>query len=381
MKNKLIYCNNAASSWPKPAEVLEAVQESLKCPYFERGRSSIEGLQDYLGLARESLATFFNCPDPDHVIFTQNATDSLNMLIHGFCNNTDEPVHVLTSELEHNSVLRPLSTLESKGKVSLSIVPAEGGYISKESVEDLLLPETKLAVFTHGSNVLGTIQNIEKTGKMLHNNSVFFIVDGAQTAGMVPVDFNRLPVDAFVFTGHKYLFGLPGTGGFLIKDYKQIEPVRQGGTGTDSGNLKHPEEMPERFEAGTHNYPGIVSLWAGTRYITSQGPDKIHNHCKKLTHFIIDELKDYENITLDNPDPDLPVISLSIESLGCDDVGYILLKKYSVIVRTGLHCAPLLHKKLNESKGTTRISLSFLNTPEECCFISRAVKEIAKRAH
>ncbi len=169
MKNKLIYCNNAASSWPKPAEVLEAVQESLKCPYFERGRSSIEGLQDYLGLARESLATFFNCPDPDHVIFTQNATDSLNMLIHGFCNNTDEPVHVLTSELEHNSVLRPLSTLESKGKVSLSIVPAEGGYISKESVEDLLLPETKLAVFTHGSNVLGTIQNIEKTGKMLHN--------------------------------------------------------------------------------------------------------------------------------------------------------------------------------------------------------------------
>ena len=376
----LVYCNNAASTWPKPPMVIDAVVESLRLPYFEAGRSTIKGLQDYPELAREILGTFLGAESPDQVIFTQNATDSLNLLIHGFCARAKAPFHVLTSDIEHNSVLRPLKTLESLGKIRLTIIETDNGYIRPGSVESAVTPDTRLAVFSHGSNVLGTLQDIHAIGECLQDQNVMFIVDGAQTAGLVGIDFHRTPVDAFVFTGHKFLFGLPGIGGFLIRDPSSVDACKQGGTGVDSGSLFQPDDLPLKFETGTHNYPGIVSLLAGTRFVEETTIAKIQEKCRAMMVSIIEGLKDYRNVIIDTPAPDLPVLSLNINSLDSDDVGFILLKKYHIIVRTGLHCAPLIHDRMNGKQGSVRISLSCLNTPEECQYVTETIGEVARSA-
>ena len=185
---------------------------------------------------REILATFFNASPADHFVFTQNATDSLNMAIHGFLHHLGGTFHVLTTELEHNAVLRPLRTLEQEGRISLSIIPFdERGYISLDTIKNAIRDDTRLTVMTHGSNVIGTIQDISRIGEYLRANGIFFIVDGAQTTGQIPVDLGEMPCDVFAFTGHKALFGIPGIGGFFIRDPSQVDPVRQGGTGANSG--------------------------------------------------------------------------------------------------------------------------------------------------
>ncbi len=380
MEHDIVYFNNAASSWPKPPEVVDAVVSSFELPYFEAGRSTIEGLHDYPEIARETLCSFFGAESPDQVVFTQNATDSLNILIHGFCLRNKEKFHVITSDLEHNSVLRPLKTLEARGRIRLTVVPSDRGYVSPDSVESALMRDTRLAVLSHGSNVLGTEQDLRETGKCLRDYGVMFVADGAQTAGLAPIGFDRTAVDAFVFTGHKYLFGFPGIGGFLLKDPDRVDPFRQGGTGVDSGNLFHPGEPPLKYEAGTHNYPGIVSLCAGTRYVIRRGISRIRAETLAMTRFILDELAGVESIAVDNPSPDLPVISFNIDPLECDDVGFILLKNYRIITRTGLHCAPLVHERLNGGQGSVRISLSSLNTMEECRYVADALREVARGA-
>lgn len=380
MEHKVVYVNNAASTWPKPPEVLESVISSLHLPYLEEGRSTIEGLRNYPALARKTLGEFFRAKNEDSIIFSQNATDSLNSLIHGFCLKNTGPFHVITSDTEHNSVLRPLKTLESRGNIRLTIIPSHHGYISPESVETALQPDTRLAVLSHGSNVLGTVQDIHEIGEYLTDNNVMFIVDGAQTAGLIPLDFDRAPVDAFVFTGHKYLFGLPGIGGFLIKDPARIDPFKQGGTGVDSWNLFQPEEPPYKFEAGTPNYPGIVSLCAGTRYVADRGVVTVHENTMAMARSILDEIQGIKNVKIDNPAPDLPVISLNISPFDCDGAGFKLKRKYHIIVRTGLHCAPLIHQRINGGSGSIRISLSCLNTMEECSYVAGAIQEIAQSA-
>lgn len=376
----IIYANNAASTWPKPPEVIEAVQESLRLPYFEAGRSTISGLHDYPEICRNTVADFFGYPDPEHVVFTQNATDSLNILIHGFARCTKGKFHVITSDIEHNSVLRPLMTLKQEGRIDVSIVPSEQGHISPEAVSLAIRKDTRMGVLSHGSNVLGTVQDMTGIGRNLRDHDIFFIVDGAQTAGLVPVDLGRMMPDAFVFTGHKYLFGFPGIGGFVISNPSHVLPIKQGGTGVDSGNLLHPDEMPRRFEAGTHNYPGIVSLCAGTRYVRRTTITEIERNTREMTTFIIKHLSDLNNVRIDNHLPDLPVFSFHIDSLDCDDVGLILLKKYQIIVRTGLHCAPLIHDRIDGGEGSVRISLSYLNTMDQCSSVVDAILEVARSA-
>jgi len=213
----LVYLNNAATTWPKPAEVLEEVAACLRQPVHEAGRTTGNGSVDYPSAAREALATFFHDGPPEHFIFTQNATDSLNLLIHGFVKKTGRPFHTITTELEHNSVLRPLTTLEQDGAISLSVVPFTDHTVSLAAIRNAIRPETRLVVMTHGSNVLGSVQDIRPIAEYLHTNDIFFIVDGAQTAGHIPVNLADIPVGAFVFTGHKALFGIPGIGGFFIR--------------------------------------------------------------------------------------------------------------------------------------------------------------------
>jgi selenocysteine lyase/cysteine desulfurase len=349
-------------------------------PFFEHGRSTAGGATDYPLATRDALADLFHAEDPGHFIFTGSATDSLNLLIHGFTKNEKTPFHAITTELEHNSVLRPLHTLAGEGRLSLSIVPFQDGYVTLQDIKKAIRPETRLVVMTQGSNVLGSLQNIRPVAEYCRSNEIFLIVDGAQTAGQIPINLSEIPAGAFVFTGHKALFGLPGIGGFYLEDPEAVASTRQGGTGTDSHSLTHPQDMPQKFEAGTPNYPGLASLLAGIRYIERQGQDAITNKCRGLTSLFIRELARDPAITLYTSTPDLPVVSFNICDLDNDEAGYILAKAYNIVTRTGLHCAPLVHDRIDAGKGCVRVSFSYLTTPAECRTAADAVREVAEGA-
>ncbi len=377
----LIYLNNAATSWPKPPEVIRAMTESLALPVFGSGRTTGTQGEDYVTEARERISGFLGSKNPENIVFTQNATDSLNILITGFLAGLPKTCRVLTTALDHNSVLRPLHEYEQAGRIRLGIVPFANGCVSPEAVEEALTPDTKLMVMTHGSNVLGSVQNIREIGKLLHEHGVFFIVDGAQTAGHMPISLQDLPVDAFVFTGHKGLLGVPGTGGFYLKNPDAVVPVKFGGTGTNSQSLFQPREMPERFEAGTHNYPGLAALAAGVKFVEERGITSIARQAKRQTAAIIKNLSEEENIILYHKNPDLPVISFNIRGLPNDDAGFILARGYNILVRTGLHCAPLVHNVIDEGQGCVRLSLSCFTTDEECRVAADAILEVARNAN
>jgi cysteine desulfurase family protein len=378
---KIIYMNNAATTWPKPPQVMEEVNRSLSMPFFEEGRSTLGRQRDYPRETRELLAEFFHAGPPEHFIFTQNATDSLNMAIQGFLRHFGKPCHVITTELEHNSVLRPLRTLEREGRITLSILPFDDyGYVTPDIVMEAIREDTRLAVMTHGSNVLGTVQDIRRIGNLLRERGIFFVVDGAQTAGQIPVDLGRMPCDVLAFTGHKALFGIPGIGGFFIREPERVDPVRQGGTGVDSGNPFQDDGMPERFEAGTHNYPGIASLNAGIRFLEAKGIRNVERETMEMTRALIARLESIDSIVIDNRDPDLPIISLAVKGMDPDGVGFILARIYGIICRTGLHCAPLVHRRMNGGRGSARLSLSCLNTFEECERVADALAEVARGA-
>jgi cysteine desulfurase family protein len=381
-QHPLIYLNNAATSWPKPPEIMEAISQSLSLPVFGSGRTTGTQGEDYITQAREELSALLGADNPEHIIFTHNATDSLNILISGFIagQKQKQNCHVLTTALDHNSVLRPLHEYERMHQIKLSILPFENGMVSPESVEAAIRDDTRLMVMTHGSNVLGSVQNISAIGDILHDHGVYFIVDGAQTAGHIPINLRHLPVDAFAFTGHKGLFGIPGTGGFYLRDPQSITPVRFGGTGTNSISLFQPMEMPERFEAGTHNYPGLAALAAGVRFIREKGIPSIADKAEHQTFYIIGELKKEKNISIYHENPDIPIIAFNIRGLGNDDVGFMLARAYNVITRTGLHCAPLVHKTIDNGEGCIRLSLSCMTTDEECRIAANAIREIAQNA-
>jgi cysteine desulfurase family protein len=379
-KSPLIYLNNAATTWPKPAEVLEEVAACLRHPLHEPERTTGNGSIDYPSAAREALAAMFHAYPSEHFVFTQNATDSLNLLIHGFAKKSGVPFHAITTELEHNSVLRPLTALEQEGVIGLSVVPFTDNRVNLSAIKKAIREDTRLVVMTHGSNVLGSLQDIKPIAEYLHANDIFFIVDGAQTAGHILVNLSDIPVGAFVFTGHKALFGIPGIGGFFISEPDAVAITRQGGTGTDSQTLPHPFEMPMRFEAGTPNYPGIASLYAGIRFITSTGQGAIERKNTNLTRYFICELKTIHGVTIYNETPDLPVVSFDIAGIDNHEAGFILARAYNIITRTGLHCAPLVHERIDGGKGCIRASFSYFNTCDECSTAAIAIREVAESA-
>lgn len=376
----LIYLNNAATSWPKPPVVLEETARCLRQPVYEPGRTTGHGSMDYLSVAREALSAFFHAGPPGHFAFTQNATDSLNLLIHGFVKKAGAPFHAITTGLDHNSVLRPLHALEQEGRIGLSVVPFHNNKVTLTAIKRAIRPETRLVVMTHGSNVLGSVQEIRPIAEYLRANGIFFIVDGAQTAGHIPLDLGDIPAGAFVFTGHKALFGIPGTGGFFLPDPNAIAITRQGGTGTDSRTPAHPAVMPERFEAGTPNYPGIAALRAGIGFIESTGLDEIGRKNQETTRCFIRELKSIPGVTIYNENPCLPVVSFNIAGIDNQEAGFILARAYNVITRTGLHCAPLVHEQIDGGKGCIRASFSYFTTDDECRAATDAIREVAESA-
>lgn len=380
---ELIYLNNAATSWPKPPEVPAAITAFLARPVFGSGRTAGTQGEDYITLAREALVRFFHAGPEEHWVLTHNATDALNILIPGFIAGMEGPgpCHVITTALDHNSVLRPLHELERTGRISLTVVPFADAHVSPDAILAAIRPETRLVVMSHGSNVLGSVQDIRAIGELLQEQGIYFIVDGAQTAGHIAIDLGTLPVDAFVFTGHKALCGVPGTGGFYIRDPKRVVPVRFGGTGTDSFSLCQPDEMPDKFEYGTHNYPGAAALAAGIGFLEATGIDAVVEKGERQTAYIIAELRQESNIVIYNETPELPIVAFNIAGMANDDVGFVLARVYHVISRTGLHCAPLVHEALTGGKGCVRISLSWFTTDEECRIAANAIREVARGAH
>lgn len=373
-----VYLNNAATSWPKPGPVIDAVKAHFAGLPGESGRSTDELTRDPIHEARKNAAGFFGCPDSDHLIFTSGATESLNLLIHGFIRRESEPCHVITTDLDHNSVLRPLTTLADHHIVDITVLSSRDGYITAGDIEEALRDDTRLVVINHGSNVLGTVQPVREIQAVLPEE-IFLLADGSQTAGQVQIDIPSLGVDAYVFTGHKYLFGLSGTGGFWIRDPDRVEPVKQGGTGTNSKNLRQPRDMPERFEAGTPNYPGIISLSAGISYIRSVGIDRIQSHAAVCSRAFYHAINNADQVICYSPQPDIPVFPVNIMGMDADMAGFILHSSHGIITRTGLHCAPLIHNRITNGTGCIRLSPSYLTNPEDCQYAGETIASLAEK--
>lgn len=378
----MIYFDNAATTFPKPEEVYTAVDECLRgyCANPGRGghKYSLQSGRVILE-ARDLLSQLFNCGSPESIILTHNATESLNLALKGFLKKGD---HVITSSMEHNSVLRPLKALEKLG-IETTIVPCNNeGEISVEDIEKEIRKETKLIAVTHASNVVGTILPIEKIGLMAKSYGVDFLVDASQTAGVCSIDVEKCSISMLAFTGHKSLLGPQGTGGLYIKKGLELVPLKEGGTGSRSESLFQPDILPDRYESGTHNTPGLAGLCAGIRFIISNGIDNIRRHEQELTlRFIegMDKIKGVKIYGTRDINKQVAVVSINLREAGSSDISYILDQTFDIATRPGLHCAPMAHKTIGTlEQGTVRFSFGYFNTMEQIDTAIAAIEQIAR---
>ncbi|GIM28968.1 cysteine desulfurase [Clostridium polyendosporum] len=381
-----IYFDNAATTFPKPLEVIQAMTDYMTYYGGNAGRgSSSTSLKSskIVYECRESLCDFFNFDKSENVIFTSNITSSLNIL---FLSIIKEGWHVITSSMEHNSVLRPLFKLEQEEKIELDVIQcSKEGYLEIKDFQKQIKPNTKLVVLSHASNIVGSIQPLKEIGNICKQRNIFFIIDSAQTAGSLLLDFKSLNCNALAFTGHKGLLGPQGIGGFLIDDILNniALPVFVGGTGSLSHALYQPDYLPDKFECGTLNMPGIVGLKAGLNFINKIGISSIEEKEAILTNYLISCLSEIENVEIYGPidkKPRTSTISFNIKDMDSSELTYILDNQFKIVTRTGLHCAPLAHKTIGTyPEGTIRISLGYFNTINELDVFTNAIKEIIRR--
>ena len=366
----MLYLDNAATSFPKPEVVYRELQDYLRRDGANPGRGGHQWavrVEKTLDDTRSLLARFFGMDDYRRVIFTLNGTDSLNMAIKGVVRPGD---HVVTSLLEHNSVSRPLKQLESDGIISLTQLPfSQEGFIDPDDFRRALTSRTRLVVLLHASNVLGTMQPIAEVGGICRRHQALFLVDAAQTAGILPIDMQDMQIDLLAFPGHKALFGPPGTGVLLVGQRVQPVPWREGGTGFDSEDPVQPRQLPYLLEGGTPNTLGVAALRAGLRFVTGEGLDRIRGHEQRLLTRLIESLRDNPKIRLyGSLDLSRRVGSLALNREGytASEVGMILDNAFEIAVRPGLHCAPYLHRELGTApEGAIRISPGYFNTEED----------------
>jgi len=316
--------------------------------------------------AREKIASLFGIGDPTRVIFTLNATEAINLALRGFLKAGD---HAITTSMEHNSVTRPMRWLESKG-VDLSVVPCcQDGSLDLETLERHIRPDTRLICVTHASNVTGTIMPVEKVGEITRKRGIAFLVDAAQSAGAVPIDVEVMKIDLLAFPGHKGLFGPQGTGGLYLREGIDLEPLKTGGSGSQSESDYQPEFTPDRYESGTPNTVGIAGLAAGVEFILETGVEIIRAHEQNLMRRLLDGLGMIPNVRLygpKEPEARVGVIPFNIGDIGSSEVSFILDKGFDIATRSGLHCAPWAHRTIGTlDQGVVRISLSYFNTEEE----------------
>ena len=368
----MIYLDNAATSWPKPPVVLKAMIDALEHSGGNPGRSghrlSIEAARIVYD-TRETIASFFNLKDPLRVIFTNNATHSINIILHGLLKPGDS---VVASSMEHNAVMRPLRNLEKQG-VRLSIVPClQDGKLNLDDAAKVINTKTRLVVMIHASNVTGTILPVAQIAQMAHRVGALILVDAAQTAGILPLDMKALEADFIAFTGHKGLQGPPGIGGLLISpgfDITQLDPLMQGGTGSKSEHEEQPEFLPDKFESGTINLAGIAGLRAAIRWIEDRGIDRINACERELIGNLIDGLSQISGVklygTLD-PRHSTAIVSFTATGKRVSEIGLRLDEEHTILTRVGLHCAPAAHRTIGSFPGgTVRLAPGVFTTKED----------------
>lgn len=376
-----IYLDNAATSFPKPPSVVKAVNNAILKyggnPGRGTNRMAVESYRQIFRV-RESVADFFGISDSSRVIFTSNATEALNLAIKGLGIESGE---VITSPMEHNSVIRPLAVLSSRGIKIKKIPASERGEIAPDDVKKLITKKTKLAVFTHSSNVLGTIIPIKEIGRICRENGVIFLVDAAQSAGHIPVDVSSSAIDLLAAAGHKGLFGIQGTGFLYISTDIKLNPLKEGGTGSYSENEFQPEVLPDRFESGTLNTPGIVSLGAGINYLRRKGIKKIAEKERNLLKMLLEGLKSIKNVKIygmEGVNGRLGVVSININKVDPLRASEILDRRFGIISRAGLHCSPDTHRLIGSyPEGTLRLSPGCLNKAGDIESIVKSVAYIA----
>lgn len=379
----IIYLDNAATTFPKPKEVYDFMHDFYQEHGVNPGRSGYDmtlETEEVVYSTRKMLTEFFNGTDPNRLTFSYNASDSLNMIIQGMVEKGD---HVITSNVEHNSVLRPLYHLQHDEVIDVTYIPFDDkGYIDPEDVKKSIRKNTKMVILNHGSNVIGTVQPIAEIGKICCEAGILFAVDTSQTAGAQKIDVQEMHIDLLAFTGHKCLMGPTGIGGSYIRDGVPIRGTRFGGTGVRSAHPFHLEEFPYRMECGTLNIVGVAGLHAGQKWIREEGLENIRKREMQLWDKLRKGLQEIEGVTTycaGSTENHNAVLSFNIEGWEAGDVGTMLDVDYNIACRTGLQCAPLVHKQLGTDKihGTVRLSLGPFNTDEHIDKAIEAVKEIA----
>lgn len=380
----MIYLDNAATTFPKPQIVKDGVMEWLENGSGSPGRGkfgSAHQAEQRLFKIRTRLAQFLGLQDEWRLVFTYSATDALNFAIKGFLNPGD---HVIISGMEHNSVLRPLRHLEREGVISLSIAPCDSaGYIIQSSLWDLFTEKTRLVVISHSSNVTGAVQPIGELGAEIRKRGAYLLLDGAQTAGILPINMQEMQIDLLVCTGHKGLLGLQGTGLLGIGErVTELRPWRQGGTGFNSQSEYMPVNWPEAFEAGTMNMPGIISLEKGLDFIEGIGFEAIGEKGRQQMELLWQGLATIPGITLYGPKPEqarIPLLSFNLKVWEPEDLAQLLQYNYQIQLRSGLHCAPLAHQTIGTyPEGTVRISPGYFTRDQEIKQLINAIKNISQ---
>ena len=369
MNSDIVYLDNAATTFPKPEGALDRMIELYKEKGVSPGRGSYDlafEAEDIVHDVRKRLARMFNTPSPERVVFTSNATDSLNIAIQGIVKKGD---HVVSTRLEHNSVLRPLYHMREKGIISYDLVDFDNsGFVDPDDIAKAIKQNTGLVVINHISNVLGTIQPIREIGDISSKKGIPLVIDAAQSAGVIPMDMEKMNISAVAFTGHKSLLGPTGMGGLAVSPDLEIEPLRFGGTGIDSESPVHNTTYPHRLEAGTVNMIGILGLSEGLRYIENTGMESIHKREMELFCKLRDGLSKLESVEIycsENTENHAALLTVNIKGMDPGDAGSILDADYNIAVRTGLHCAPHVHENIRTfPRGAIRFSFGPFNTAE-----------------
>ena len=379
----MIYLDSAATSYHKPDGVVRAVAEAIS-HMGNPGRGAHEASLDASRVVygtREKMAELFGAEEASQIVFTANSTESLNIAIQGLVDPGD---HVITTVMEHNSVLRPLYLCQQRG-VSLTILPfSAAGTVKPEAIEAVIRSNTRMIVCTHGSNLTGDLNDLEAIGRVCKKHHLLFVVDASQTAGVFPIQMDSMNIDVLCFTGHKSLMGPQGTGGMCVRKGVRIRPLLVGGSGIDSYSKIHPQVMPTALEAGTLNAHGIAGLSAALDFIKKVTPDVIRQREEELTRRFVSQIKSIPGVKLyGNYEqfPRAPILSLNILDYDSGEIADVLAQDYGIMTRAGAHCAPLMHEALGtKSQGAVRFSFSYFNTEEEIDQAANAIRELAEEA-
>lgn len=384
MMKQTIYFDNGSTSWPKAPGVAGAMAELLENGAFNINRGNYAGAYEVEGMVldtREQLARLFGVQDSRNVIFTPGITYSLNCFIKDVLKDGD---HVLVTGLEHNAVMRPLEQMRGQG-VSYDIVPVDTeGNLDPDVLEGMVKPETRAVIATHASNVCGTIVPVGEIGEICRKKNLYFAVDTAQSAGTIPVDMEKYGIDFLAFTGHKGLLGPQGIGGFLISEElnENMQPLIAGGTGSQSDSLRMPENLPDKYESGTMNLPGIIGLHAALEYLEKTGIDVIHKKKMALTEHFLNQVKEIPKVRIagrKDTENRVAVVSLDFQAVDNAVAAFELEQEYGIMTRVGLHCAPTAHKSIHTfPQGTVRFAFGAENTMEEIDLCVEGIKRIAQ---